>query len=297
RVVPKAPIGTTLVTKWISYCEQNHRECQTHDQLEVESAEEPPAMLLIDVRQRKLTSRSPFTRYLALSYVWDAKKEPLLTRSKVDALKQDGALDNYQDQISPVLADAITFVRVIGEQCLWVDTLCIVQDGSDRHETISRMDEIYNRAVCEQILAKPCIYFAREQVYFQCSCSLWFEDRYDHYSQDAGLTMASILTREIRDAGHDVLAQSKLYTRLVEQYTSRSLSYESDGHNAFQGIERQLSKHWGWTFRKGLPAPQFVESLLWRHSDTTSLRIVVHDKSDYLPSWSWSGWTNDVQFA
>ncbi|RFU27685.1 hypothetical protein B7463_g8677, partial [Scytalidium lignicola] len=58
--------------------------------------------------------------------------------------------------ISTVLHDAIDFVRELGEQFLWVDALCIVQDNDDqKYFQIHQMDLVYGAAVLTIICAPP----------------------------------------------------------------------------------------------------------------------------------------------
>lgn len=141
RVIPEKKIDPDLVRDWLSYCERNHEACvQRHSST-------GSTLLLIDVQRRCLVSTNA-ARYFALSYVWGKTEQFLLKEANMEELQKENALRNHWSQIPPVLQDAITFVASLSEQYLWVDTLCIVQDSPKRQAWFSRMNEIYEGAVC-----------------------------------------------------------------------------------------------------------------------------------------------------
>ncbi|KAF2015732.1 HET-domain-containing protein, partial [Aaosphaeria arxii CBS 175.79] len=147
RKVPRKCIDTDLLNRWIAYCEQHHDGCQHASK----QAETDMPMIFIDVKKRKLARLSSRTRYFALSYVWGKVQQFLLTQASADRLMVDYSLDDHWKEISAVLIDAMLLVQALGEQYLWVDTLCIIQDSPARFEDIGRMDKIYRGAVCTLI--------------------------------------------------------------------------------------------------------------------------------------------------
>ena len=84
---------------------------------------------------------------MALSYVWGEVNQFLCTEANYTSLCEEGALENHNDLLSRVIKDAITAVIGLGERYLWVDTLCIIQDGKDKGLLISHMASIYNAAL------------------------------------------------------------------------------------------------------------------------------------------------------
>jgi hypothetical protein len=64
-------------------------------------------------------------------------------------LSSEGGLvrEEYQKRIPQTIHDAMDFVARLGERYIWVDALCIIQDGPDKGEQIQNMDSIYNAAV------------------------------------------------------------------------------------------------------------------------------------------------------
>jgi hypothetical protein len=56
--------------------------------------------------------------------------------------------------LAPTISDAMIFTREMGEQYLWVDSLCIIQDDAEEMRTmIQAMDRIYKAAILTIIAA------------------------------------------------------------------------------------------------------------------------------------------------
>ncbi|PQE16156.1 heterokaryon incompatibility protein [Rutstroemia sp. NJR-2017a BVV2] len=105
-------------------------------------------LLLIDVGAEYLVEQENPACYLALSYVWGAKRGSiLLTSTNLEALKQPGSLGSTKCTLSKTIRDAMGFTVNIGYQYLWIDRLCIVQDDEVNKQThINRMGSIYTHA-------------------------------------------------------------------------------------------------------------------------------------------------------
>jgi hypothetical protein len=104
-------------------------------------------MRVIDVQRKCLVDYDLIWMgsYIALSYVWGSR--PFLTLNKANEaeLRNEGSLS--QELLPDTIADAITVVDSMGEQYLWVDSLCILQDDdSDKKRMINRMGTIYRDA-------------------------------------------------------------------------------------------------------------------------------------------------------
>jgi hypothetical protein len=82
------------------------------------------------------------------------------------------------------------------------------------------------------------------------------------------------------------------YEKLVEEYTRRKVTYETDVLHAFRGIEQVLSKRIPGSFNFGLPDILLDEALLWQP--------VLDSKPDVrsrpFPSFSWASWNGPVQY-
>lgn len=80
---------------------------------------------------------------------YDRSGHTQLTRDNMNSLLQPGALENDDVYIPRTIQDAIEVCRRIGQDFLWVDSLCIIQDERDPDNTanIARMDRIYGEAL------------------------------------------------------------------------------------------------------------------------------------------------------
>lgn len=80
------------------------------------------------------------------------------------------------------------------------------------------------------------------------------------------------------------------YQTCIQEFTTRSMTNQSDALNAFMGIQRVMSGFMNNTrFWYGLPASIFDLALLW---DSTCGRVLKRRPA--FPSWSWSGWIGGV---
>ena len=112
---------------------------------------------LVDVFSRKIVLAPRDSRYVALTYCWPDKTQGsylVLLRSNEHLLKQNNNID--PGLLAPVVADAMEVVITMGEQYLWVDSLCIIQDDQERKmPEIMAMGRIYQRAALTIVAAAP----------------------------------------------------------------------------------------------------------------------------------------------
>ncbi|KAL9584819.1 MAG: hypothetical protein Q9212_001886 [Teloschistes hypoglaucus] len=84
------------------------------------------------------------------------------------------------------------------------------------------------------------------------------------------------------------------YSTIVESYTSRHLTYESDILIAFQGIETLLRPLFRSDFIFGLPRSELDSQLLWQHASPCKRRRDLVTGFPIFPSWSWAGWVGKI---
>lgn len=85
------------------------------------------------------------------------------------------------------------------------------------------------------------------------------------------------------------------YTKMVEQYTGRTLSYTSDLLNAPAGLLHIFQLCFQSEFIYGLPIVLLDVAILWRPAQ----RLKRRPRSAALqvfPSWSWTGWIGQVAY-
>ncbi|OHE94400.1 hypothetical protein CORC01_10328 [Colletotrichum orchidophilum] len=154
----KHALRLSTMAFWLRTCASSHgAHCATPPR---PSAARP--LWLIDVRDYRLVavndgeneeatfSGSQFF-YVGLSYVWGQRSSAAAaTLANIAALQVPGALDS-----PTMIRDAIELTRLLGEQYLWVDRLCIVQDDDRAKEAQLRgMADIYAGAILTIVAAQ-----------------------------------------------------------------------------------------------------------------------------------------------
>lgn len=86
------------------------------------------------------------------------------------------------------------------------------------------------------------------------------------------------------------------YTRLVDSYTWRDFTYDSDVVPAFAGAATLTAKSFRGGVLYGLPVLCFDIALLWNPDCYSSMREsdAAADESNRPPSWSWMSWHGDL---
>ena len=91
--------------------------------------------------------------YIALSYVWGKVQSLQLRVSNIAELEASHSLRKKRSEVAQTILDAMDLVKAMGERFLWVDYLCIVQDGADEDLQIARMDRVYGAALVTIVAA------------------------------------------------------------------------------------------------------------------------------------------------
>ncbi|KLU89813.1 hypothetical protein MAPG_08782 [Magnaporthiopsis poae ATCC 64411] len=160
QLIPDGPIDIARVRRWISTCERRHHgRCAAAKIGEVLGRDAMFDSLFPGLQVLRLVNLSegrleefgrdgpPPPRYATLSYVWGgaitfrlgkANKANLLTR--VGFSLALGCLPK-------TIVDTMDLLRQLGEQYLWVDALCLVQDDPDDVQLgVAIMDRIFETA-------------------------------------------------------------------------------------------------------------------------------------------------------
>lgn len=109
RKVPQGRVDFELLKGWITHCESVHRgNCNS----ELLGANRPFSLMVIDILKRVVVPAPSGCRYVALSYVWGAKKEG-----------DESTYSLRSGKLPQTIEDAITVVYELGERYLWVDAI------------------------------------------------------------------------------------------------------------------------------------------------------------------------------
>ena len=140
----------------------------------------------------------------------------------------------------------------------------------------------------EKELCKRFLIFWKTHVFFQCNRTV--------YKEDSGLRNHAIRGgRALRIRGERQPIWNS-YRRAVVEYTKRTLSYDSDVVNAFQGIASLLQLAFKGDFLFGLPETELDIALLWQPTSVIRRRVDPETRAPLFPSWSWAGWIGKVTY-
>lgn len=191
-------------------------------------------------------------------------------------------------------------------------------------------DSVYNtRGWCfqEAFLSRRSLYFSDQQVFFRCqgcthsedllSNTTGQDDAYKSQAQHlrsqgegntAGMSTLEALNasqktfRELRtqEAQNDFM---RSYSRLTDQYWSRTLTVNNDVMDAFSAISTTLETLLDTHIWAGLPEKFFHHFLLWEirlrkqrgddewvYPHSSRQRLESAAGGELVPSWSWMGW-------
>ncbi|KAF3034467.1 hypothetical protein E8E12_000513 [Didymella heteroderae] len=162
RMIDPNRVNVGLVKKWLEICTERHGdECKVpaYDKDTAVPDNKPRNLLVIDVQTLRLCPLpEESTSYVALSYCWPQGAESRFqtTKAVYKELIQPNGLQSRLGDLTPVVRDAISFVREIGQQFLWVDALCIIQDDLEyKMDQIKQMDLVYGAALMTIMCAEP----------------------------------------------------------------------------------------------------------------------------------------------
>lgn len=159
----------------------------------------------------------------------------------------------------------------------------------------------------EKVFSRRSLIFSLKQVYWECQEGTWCEDSVWETKH------SPTAFRHCFGAGNDFRRPwssrgDKLdvspYRELIEQYSTRSLTFSSDALDAFAGILSALERETGQHFIWALPTSFLGEALLWecygspeRRLGPCAVRFSDGRVTKYnFPSWSWLGWTGKVEY-
>ena len=148
-------IDPSVARSWLKECESCHGpRCSVPGW--ASALQRPEFLRVVDVKEYRVKEiKNPKDcRYLALSYRWGNGQKIRLEKRNQRALEQKGGLLKYLTPHQQTILDAIDVVRAMGEDYLWVDALCIVQDDRvSSSKQIGLMDQIYGSALATIVAA------------------------------------------------------------------------------------------------------------------------------------------------
>lgn len=142
-------IDLDIVRGWLRCCDETHGDACLHSLVNRLSPDAmPPRLLFVDVERECLIYGSLDVRYIALSYVWGQVDTLKTTTANIDHFLQPGSLKIVSDDyhLPATIQDVMRLAVQLGVRYVWVDTLCIIQDGGDKQTYLRGMAAIYASA-------------------------------------------------------------------------------------------------------------------------------------------------------
>lgn len=151
RRINSDQVNIDIVKQWIGICNDEHKEICRGSSFQQSTMDR---IRLIDVVRMSVVQISGQVKYLALSYVWGDAQPLKLVKANVVQLSKSGSLTKLRDKIPQSVRDAMEFVKMVGQQYLWVDSLCLMQDDPDElQQGILSMNMVYQGAYLTIIAA------------------------------------------------------------------------------------------------------------------------------------------------
>lgn len=155
----------------------------------------------------------------------------------------------------------------------------------------------------EWYLARRALVFTDQQVYYVCSSSNFSEDIYLDLVPpvaervDTSKSISSTVLHQLPKRNSPLTIDSGWteYRQLVESYTPRELTYESDTLLAISGLLNNLHRARKNRFICGVSVADFHNALFWVPVNGTDFRYVLCGKM--FPTWSWVGWKGAVTYG
>ncbi|KAK1978957.1 heterokaryon incompatibility protein [Colletotrichum cereale] len=183
------------------------------------------------------------------------------------------------------------------DQIQFGDRSLLVRTSMGQYGEVSSRKAVYfdrGWTFQEYLFARRRICFENNSAWFECCKSTMYED---HSHPDNPDRKRDFLL----DVGYPSLT---IYSRLMEDFNQRQLSYPQDCLSAMAGILPCYTKVFTGGFLCGLPEMFFDVALLWqpegdlvrREPVETSVSLCGNSPNN-LPTWSWVGWQGRLDFG
>lgn len=127
------------------------------------------------------------------------------------------------------------------------------------------------------MLSTRILYFVDDRIFFHC--------RDGDLSEDCGVTL-----RWTPNGSLQMLEPIRDYKEIIEAYSLRVLTTQTDAFRAMSGMIRRISENQQWHIVEGMPMVALENMMLFRHS------LQPLSRRPAFPSYSWLGWKGELKF-
>ncbi|KAF4635178.1 hypothetical protein G7Y89_g2937 [Cudoniella acicularis] len=168
----------------------------------------------------------------------------------------------------------------------------IIDNSEPSLRNKANREPIDRRGWClqESLLPKRTLYYGKRMMTWRCQTG--------SYSEQGGRQDRPLAIHHETD--RSLFGYSR-WEFIVQEYTSRSLTQETDKLIALAGIAEELFQIWNDAYVAGLWRGDLIRQLLWqREGDVdseTGLEVNVSRSKNYIaPSWSWAAINGSILF-
>lgn len=162
--------------------------------------------------------------------------------------------------------------------------------GADLPNFEERMEPLSQRgwALQEAVLSRRLVTFGSTEVSWECSCCSYRETVLRALPKQTALTSVLGTASEIFSS----------WAKLVEEYSRRDLTFQTDKLPAISGLAAVVSEVLGHEFHHGIWNHQAHQMLMWKHVGRRHEDGLVfsRQKSTRAPTWSWASVDGGVEF-
>ncbi|CZR55443.1 uncharacterized protein PAC_05331 [Phialocephala subalpina] len=302
---PLSDTTISIIEPWLVDCLQTHQEC--HDRHR--SRPVPWPARLIDVGSADGADEPHLVDSDEVQYwtEWDEDRITLQARKKSIPMRT----------LNRTLADAVLVTRRLRLQYLWIDSLCIIQDSAaDWNQESAGMCHVYNNAVVNiaaisaenaddrflhnrhtpvflsrTSIGKFCDEFDENGLWLRPSTAVelgrhTLSEKTPNFTEavDAQISGFTRMIHDNPDLIQDRNFAYSMWRGIVEQYSTKELTYEKDRLPALSGLASRFGKLFNDRYLAGLWESDIPIALCWQAmSKHTGLNAGPH----IAPSWSW----------
>lgn len=143
----------------------------------------------------------------------------------------------------------------------------------------------------ERLLSRRIVHYTASELVWECGSAMHCQcDRIAHVEESLKFSLSQSLRKCI-----DSPNLSAQWIRVVEEYSERYLTVESDRLPALSGLAKQFQSAGAGTYLAGLWSENLLQLLHWRVDPRSEQPS--RNKNNYLaPSWSWVSINGRIQF-
>lgn len=159
RPVDPDPFSTASwnrVKDWFNQCAKHEEDPRQKPRLPTRVIDVRPTPKLDSVKVVETNQlQNPLAQYITLSHVWGDKKYHFQI---LESNKRRMMMTIQDEELPRTYKDAVTITRKLGITYLWIDSLCIIQDGPQEYKEaeFDKMSEYYSNS-CLTIAASAAL--------------------------------------------------------------------------------------------------------------------------------------------